>query len=124
MTRPIRFGACVVAGALAFAVRPSADAPHIYAIHGARLVTASGAPVPSGTIVLRNGLIDAVGADVAVPSDATVIDGAGMMVAPNSPIARAKPRTEPAASAGYANGSVMEKKTRNGDAPSVAAIAS
>ena len=82
MTRPIRFGACVVAGALAFAVRPSADAPHIYAIHGARLVTASGAPVPSGTIVLRNGLIDAVGADVAVPSDATVIDGAGMTVYP------------------------------------------
>ncbi len=68
--------------ALAFAVRPSADAPHIYAIRGARLVTASGTPVPSGTIVLRNGLIDAVGADVAVPSDATVIDGAGMTVYP------------------------------------------
>ena len=47
-----------------------------------------------------------------------------MIVAPNSPIARAKPRTAPAASAGYASGSVIEKNTRSGDAPSVAAIAS
>ena len=82
MTRPIRFAACVVVGALAFAVAPSADAPHIYAIKGARLVTASGAPIATGTIVLRNGLIDAVGANVATPSDATVIDGAGMSVYP------------------------------------------
>ena len=32
--------------------------------------------------MLRNGLIDAVGADVAVPADATVIEGAGMTVYP------------------------------------------
>ena len=87
MTRPIGFTACVVASALAFAVTPRADAPrldapHIYAIRGARLITASGASVPSGTIVLRNGLIEAVGADASVPSDATVIDGAGLTVYP------------------------------------------
>ena len=82
MKRFSRFAACIAAGALAFAVVPSADAPHIYAIRGAKLITASGAPIATGTIVLRNGLIDAVGADVAVPPDATVIDGTNMTVYP------------------------------------------
>src|SRR5262245_52302426 len=82
MQKPIRFGACVVAGALAFAVAPTADAPHIYVIRGARLVTAIGAPIASGTIVLRNGMIEAVGTDVQAPADAMVIDGAGMTVYP------------------------------------------
>ena len=82
MTRSLQLTACIVAGALAFAVTPRAEAPQIYAIRGARLVTASGAPIATGTIVLRNGLIDAVGADVAVPPDAIVIDGAGMSVYP------------------------------------------
>ena len=82
MTSSRRFGLCVAAGALVFAVTPRAEAPHIYAIRGARLVTASGASIASGTIVLRNGLIDAVGADVQAPSDAMVIDGSGMTVYP------------------------------------------
>jgi imidazolonepropionase-like amidohydrolase len=82
MRRTIRLAACVTAGALAFAVAPLAEAPRIYAIRGARLVTASGATIPTGTIVLRNGLIDAVGADVAVPPDATVIEGTNMTVYP------------------------------------------
>ena len=82
MTRSLQLSVCIVAGALAFAVTPRAEAPQIYAIRGARLVTASGAPIATGTIVLRSGLIDAVGADVAVPPDAIVIDGAGMSVYP------------------------------------------
>ena len=59
------------------ASRARADAPHVYAINGARLVTVAGPPVASGTIVVRNGLIEAVGADVQPPADAVVIDGAG-----------------------------------------------
>ena len=82
MTRPLRLAACVTAAALAFTVAPRADAPHIYAIREARLVTVNGAPIAKGTIVLRNGLIDAIGADVKVPPDATVIEGAGMTVYP------------------------------------------
>jgi imidazolonepropionase-like amidohydrolase len=82
MTRSTRFIASVLFGTLAFAVAPRADAPHIYAIKGARLVTAAGAPLPSGTIVIRNGLIEAVGASVQAPADAMVIDGAGMTVYP------------------------------------------
>ena len=59
-----------------------ADVPHVFAIKGARIVTVAGTPIASGTIVVRNGLIDAVGADVAVPSTATVIEGAGLTVYP------------------------------------------
>ena len=40
------FFACVIAGALAFGVAPRADAPHIYAISGARLITAAGGQSP------------------------------------------------------------------------------
>jgi imidazolonepropionase-like amidohydrolase len=77
-----RIFCCVLAGALAFAVAPSADAPHIYAIQNTRIVTATGTPVANGTIVLRNGLIDAVGTGITVPTDATVIDGTNMTVYP------------------------------------------
>ena len=77
-----RFSITVIAAAAAFAVGARADAPNIYAIRGARLVTAAGAPVQSGTIVIRNGVIEAVGADVQTPADAFVIDGAGMSVYP------------------------------------------
>ena len=82
MRGPIRFAAVVLTGVVAFAVAPRADAPHIYAIRGARLVTAAGPVIPSGTIVLRNGLIDAVGANVQPPVDARVIDGTGMTIYP------------------------------------------
>ncbi|HLL70564.1 MAG TPA: amidohydrolase family protein [Pyrinomonadaceae bacterium] len=53
-----------------------------YAITNARIVTVSGAEIPRGTIVIRGGLIAAVGANVAAPADARVIDGAGLTVYP------------------------------------------
>lgn len=59
-----------------------ADAPHVYAITNARIVTAAGPPLASGTVVIRNGMIDAVGASVAAPGDAFVIDGKGLTVYP------------------------------------------
>lgn len=59
-----------------------ADAPHVYAITGARIVTAAAATIDTGTIVIRNGAIDAVGASVAAPPDARVIDGKGLTVYP------------------------------------------
>jgi imidazolonepropionase-like amidohydrolase len=72
----------VAAAALAFGFAARAEAPRSYAIKGARLVTVSGAPIASGTIVLRNGLIEAVGAEAQAPADAVAIDGAGMTVYP------------------------------------------
>lgn len=53
-----------------------------YAISNARIVTVSGPVIEQGTVVLRNGLIAAVGANVTVPADARVIDGNGLTVYP------------------------------------------
>ncbi|MFH1765030.1 MAG: amidohydrolase family protein [Gemmatimonadota bacterium] len=53
-----------------------------YAITDARLVTLTGQVIENGTIVLRGGLIEALGADVLPPADAVLIDGDGMTVYP------------------------------------------
>ena len=73
-------GALVMAAALA--VGASANSPHVYAITGARIVPVSGAPIASGTVVIRNGLIDAVGAGVQAPPDALIVEGKGLTVYP------------------------------------------
>lgn len=77
-----RLAACAAVLGMLIAIVARADAPHIYAIRGARLVTAAGAPIPSGTLVIRNGVIDAVGADVQPPATAMIIEGAGLTVYP------------------------------------------
>ena len=59
-----------------------ADAPGVYAITGGTVHPASGAAIAKGTVVIRNGLIESVGANVSVPADATVIDAANMHVYP------------------------------------------
>jgi imidazolonepropionase-like amidohydrolase len=53
-----------------------------YALTGARIVTVSGPVIERGTVVVRDGLISAVGASVATPPDARVIDGTGLTVYP------------------------------------------
>ncbi|MBO0797612.1 MAG: amidohydrolase family protein [Blastocatellia bacterium] len=53
-----------------------------YAIQGATIVTVTGATIQKGSIVIRNGLIEAVGADISIPGDVHVIDAAGMTVYP------------------------------------------
>lgn len=52
------------------------------AIRNAKIVTVSGATIAKGTVVLRKGLIEAVGENVQVPADAMVVDGEGMTVYP------------------------------------------
>lgn len=53
-----------------------------FSITNARIVTVSGGTIEKGTVVIRNGLIEAVGANVRPPSDAQVIDGNGLTVYP------------------------------------------
>ena len=53
-----------------------------YAITNTRIVTVTGPVIERGTVVIRNGLIAAAGANVNAPSDARVIDGAGLTVYP------------------------------------------
>ena len=66
----------------AVAQRPERNVPSAYAITGARIVTVSGPVIARGTVVIRNGLIAAVGASTAVPADAREIDGTGLTVYP------------------------------------------
>lgn len=56
--------------------------PSTYAITNARLVPVSSAPIERGTIVIRDGLIVAIGASVATPADARMVDGTGLTVYP------------------------------------------
>ncbi|MEP6780888.1 MAG: amidohydrolase family protein [Gemmatimonadaceae bacterium] len=56
--------------------------PTTYAITNAKIVPVTGPALAKGTIVIRNGLIAAVGSAVTVPGDARVIDGAGLTVYP------------------------------------------
>jgi imidazolonepropionase-like amidohydrolase len=65
-----------------FAAYAWADTPSAVAIRNAKIVTVSGATIAKGTVVLRKGLIDAVGENVPVPADAWVVDGEGMTVYP------------------------------------------
>jgi imidazolonepropionase-like amidohydrolase len=53
-----------------------------FAIVGARIVTVSGPVIENGTIVIQNGKIAAVGANVSVPAGAERIDGKGLSVFP------------------------------------------
>jgi imidazolonepropionase-like amidohydrolase len=53
-----------------------------YAITGARIVTVSGAPIENGTIVVRDGLIESIGANAKAPADAQTFNGAGLTVYP------------------------------------------
>jgi imidazolonepropionase-like amidohydrolase len=52
------------------------------AIRNAKIVTVSGPVIAKGTVVVRNGLIEAVGENAATPADAMVIEGEGLTVYP------------------------------------------
>ena len=68
------------AATLAFALPAAAET---VAIVGARIETAGPAgAIPRGTLVMTDGRITAVGANVPVPAGARVIDGAGEVVTP------------------------------------------
>ena len=76
----------IVASALlllfAGASKSQRSAIDTYAITNARIVTVSGPVIDRGTLVIRNGLIAAAGANVTAPPDARVIDGTGLTVYP------------------------------------------
>lgn len=66
---------------LMFAAGP-AHGQETLAIKGGRVLTLAGPPIENGVVLLRAGKIVAVGADVAIPVDAKVIDAAGKVVMP------------------------------------------
>lgn len=60
----------------------SAEPPHVYALVGGTVHPVSSPPLPNGTVVVRNGLIEAVGAGIRVPADAVLVDTTGAQVYP------------------------------------------
>jgi hypothetical protein len=90
MRQTFLFAVLAVAG-VAGALRPDASnvlhadqlpSSPVYAIRGAKIVTAAGATIDKGNLVMRNGLIADVSATAAIPDDAIVVDGTGMTVYP------------------------------------------
>ncbi len=79
--------AALIASALVLLTRPNfvhaqRNAVDTYAITNARVVTVAGPVIDKGTVVIRDGLIAAVGANVPAPADARIIDGTGLTVYP------------------------------------------
>src|ERR1700752_4946104 len=54
----------------------------VVAIRNAKIVTVSGTDIENGTVLIRDGKIEAVGANVSVPAGAHTIDGRGLSVYP------------------------------------------
>jgi len=86
-----------------YALAAGQPQPTSVAIRNTKIVTVSGPTIAKGTVVLRNGLIEAVGDNVTPPADALVIDGEGMTVYPGLIDALSTwgmPGTAPAAAGG------------------------
>jgi len=70
-------------GLLGLSVSALAQPPtNAYALTGVRIEVGDGRVIEKGTVLIRHGLIEAVGPNVAVPPDAEVIKGDGMTVYP------------------------------------------
>src|SRR6476661_4869757 len=59
-----------------------AGAAQTIAITGGKVYPVSGPPIENGTVIITNGRIEAVGANVAIPAGAQRIDATGKIVTP------------------------------------------
>jgi imidazolonepropionase-like amidohydrolase len=72
----------LVAALASLATAAPAARRDVFAIVGGRVVTVAGPAYDTATIVVRDGLIEAVGAGVTAPPDARVIDAKGLTLTP------------------------------------------
>jgi imidazolonepropionase-like amidohydrolase len=63
-------------------VSAQAGAEKTIAITNARIIPVAGAEIPNGTILIKDGTIAAIGADVAVPAGTEVFDATGLRAYP------------------------------------------
>ena len=98
---PKRLSMLLAALALAPTLVAAPASPPAYALENARIVSMSGPVIASGTLVMRDGRIAAVGANVDTPADAIVIDASGWTLYPgfidaHSSLGMPKPKEESA----------------------------
>jgi imidazolonepropionase-like amidohydrolase len=74
--------ALALAASLAIPAWTQNAATTSYAIKGGKVFTLAGPAIENGTVLIRDGKIAAVGAGIAIPSDAQVIDATGLEVYP------------------------------------------
>ena len=92
-----------------------------YAITNVRIVTMAGPVIDRGTVVMRNGLITQVGANVTAPPDARVIDGKDLTVYPGIIDANSNlgmPDAAPAPSPGGGAAAFLLAQARPASSPS------
>ncbi len=75
-------GAALAASALAFISFAAVSSAQTIAITGGKVFPVSGPAIENGTVIITNGRITAVGANVAIPSAAQRIDATGKWVTP------------------------------------------
>lgn len=77
--------------------------PRYFVVKNARIIPVSGPVIENGTVVVANGLIQAVGTDATIPPEAWVIDGKGLTVYPgliDAGTSIGLPKPEPEAAGG------------------------
>ena len=67
---------------IAAATSRGAGGAEVYALVGGRVMTVAGGVLEDGAVVLRDGLIEAVGSGIRPPADARVIDVTGLTLTP------------------------------------------
>ncbi|HJX95798.1 MAG TPA: hypothetical protein VJ324_09290, partial [Candidatus Acidoferrum sp.] len=83
ITSILRFGAAVAAVCLVSqGASAQSQPPSVVAFTHAKIFTLAGTPIEDGTLVIRDGKIAAVGANVEVPAGAQVIDAKGLQIYP------------------------------------------
>ncbi len=80
MTTWTRFLAAALCAAVTFV--PNGAGAQTIAITGGKVYPVSGPPIENGTVLIKDGKIVAVGANVTVPSDAEKVDASGKWVTP------------------------------------------
>ena len=92
------------------------NTPAVFALINARIVQGPGRTIERGTVVLRNGIIEAVGAGIQPPNDAYVMDYAGLTVYPGliesySHVGVTTPIRDDSVGSGHWNASVNPQRT-------------
>jgi imidazolonepropionase-like amidohydrolase len=72
----------ILSAAAAAALVAAPAAAQTIAIEGGKVFTMAGAPIENGTVLIRDGQVIAVGANVAVPAGAVRVDARGKVVTP------------------------------------------